>query len=281
MKKLIKTISLGLVGAIRSVWRWLTARPSYQFVTLSEQKLRYLPARRFSRAWFGLMAGSLGWGIASAWLWAGVWKLFNDPRDLMIMPALMMAGAILWLFRRGAVALIEIAFGREGTGRGLGGAALVVLLVMVLLRLQAYWYTGHLEYSLPDCIAWVRPGGKVYRVLVLMPLWGAWSMMAVCQFYKPTRRTERSVAAFARGCGPVATAVCMAVPLAMTIGYVGHLGLRAQLTIPAVTIGTAIVGGLVLCRATGALSRRGLLAGNILTQIVFVLVFLAFPFPFQ
>ena len=68
----------------------------------------------------------------------------------------------------------------------------------------------------------------------------------------------------------------MAVGLAMTIGYVGYLGLGAQLTIPAVTIVAAIISGLVMCRATGALSRRGLLAGNMLTQIVFVLAFLAF-----
>ncbi len=274
MKTLLNTIWLGLVGVIRSTWRWLTARPSYQFVTLSDEKLRYLHARRFSRAWFGLMVGSLGWGIASAWLWAGVWKLFNDRGDLMIMSSLVTAGAILWLFRRGAVALIEILFGREGTGRTMGGAGLVLLLVMVLLRLQAHWYAS--EYPLSYLISWIRPGGKVYRVLVLMPLWGAWSMMAVCQFYKPTKQTQRAVAAFARGCGPMAASLCMAVALAMTIGYVGYLGLGAQLTIPAVTIGAAIAGGLVLCRATGALSRRGLLAGNVLTQIVFVLSFLAF-----
>lgn len=259
---------------MKTIWRWLTAMPSYQFVTLSEEKLRYLPARRFSRAWFGLMAGSLGWGIASAWLWGGIWKLFSDRGDLMIMPALVTAGVIMWLFRRGVVALVEILFGREGTGRALAGAGLVVLLVMILLRLQADWYAP--EDQLWEKIAWIRPGGKVYRVLVLMPLWGAWSMMAVCQFYKPAKRTERAVAAFAGGCGPLATSVCMAVGLVTTIGYVGYLGLGAQLTIPAVTIGTAIVGGLVLCRATGTLSRRGLLAGNVLTQIVFVLSFLAF-----
>lgn len=259
---------------MKNIWRWLMARPSYQLVTLSDEKLRSEPRKRFSRAWLGLMAGSLGWGAASAWLWAGVWKLFNDPSELMIMPAFVTTGVILWLFRRGAVALIEIPFGREGTIRAIGAAGLVLLLVMVLLRLQADWYAS--EYPLAALIAWIRPGGKVYRVLVLMPLWGAWSMLAVCQFCKPTKRTEPAVAAFARGCGPLATSGCMAVGLAMTIGYVGYLGLGAQLTIPAVTIAAAIVGGLVMCRATGGLSRSGLLAGNLLTQIVFVLAFLAF-----
>lgn len=259
---------------VKNIWRWLVARPCYQLVTLSDEKLRAESPQRFSRAWLGLVAGSLGWGVASAWLWAGVWKLFNDPSDLMIMPAVVTAGVIVWLFRQGAVALIEIPFGREGTIRALGATGLVMLVIMVLLRLQADWYAS--EYPLRAYIAWVRPGGKVYRVLVLMPLWGAWSMLAVCQFCRPTRRTEPAVAAFARGCGPLATAGCMAVGLAMTIGYVGYLGLGAQLAIPAVTIAAAIISGLVMCRATGALTRRGLLAGNLLTQIVFVLAFLAF-----
>jgi hypothetical protein len=45
--------------------------------------------------------------------------------------------------------------------------------------------------------------------------------------------------------------------------------------IPVVTIFGAILGGLVLCRGRGGADRSVLLAANVLTQILFVLAYLA------
>lgn len=267
---------------IRSTWRWLINRPSCRLMILSDERLRAESPRGFSHAWVGLVLGSLGWGIASAWLWGGAWKLFNDPgrsmlpgTSMLMMASVVTAAAIvLGPFRRAAIALVEIVFPSNATARSIAAAALVFVFVVAFLRLDADWHRS--EYPVPWGLEWIRPGGKMYRVLLLMPLWGAWSMLAVCQFRKPASRTEPAVAAFARGCGPLAAAGCLAVGLAMTIGYVGYLGLGAQLTIPAVTIAAAVTGGLGMCRADGVLSRRGLLAGNMLTQIVFLLAFLVF-----
>ena len=99
-------------------------------------------------------------------------------------------------------------------------------------------------------------------------------MLVLPQFCKPDEATEPAVAAFAAGCGPLAAAACMAVPMGLSICYFSYLA-WTQLAIAGAAVLAATAGGTLLCRATGGLKRDSLLAANLLTQIVFILAYLA------
>jgi len=108
-------------------------------------------------------------------------------------------------------------------------------------------------------------------VLLLMPVWGAWSMLIAIQFCRPDGATDSVTRRFARGCGPLAAAACLAPPLAGTIVYFHYLGPAAQAGISAVTVATAIASGPILCRLARGLTRDALLTGNLLTQLAFLM----------
>ena len=262
--------------SLSSAYRWLVNRPSYLLLTADEDRLAARRPGAFARSGPGLMVGAVLWGSGLAWLWGAAWRLYGDiGTSELAMPAMVTAVVlVLWPMRRAAGALVKIAFGRNPSVRAVGAAAVVVVLFVAFYRLRADW--SRAEWSLWPVLAWTRPQCKIYRVLVLMPVWGAWSMLATCQFRRPSAATEPAVAALARGCGAAQAAVWMAAVLAMTIGYYGYLGQGAQLMIPAATIAAAIGGGLVLAYAAGGLCRKALLAVNVLTAAVHVLVFLVF-----
>ena len=240
-------------------------------MTADDNLLAHAEPPPFERAWADLILLSLAWGIAWSGIWGGAWMLFGDY-GLLIMPAAAaMATFCLWPFRRALAALAEIVGGRNRTARSLAATVLVVLLTLCLIRLRPNSYRS--ENVLPFWAAWLRPRDQLYRVLILMPLWGAWAMIVAVQFCRHTHRTEEAVAAFAR-CGPIPAAGLMGALLAVTILYFNFLPWW-QLSISGVTILAAIGGGLVLARLTGGPTRRSLLAGNVLTQIVFILAYLA------
>jgi len=251
---------------------WLARRPSYMLLTACDERLSAEPAARFAHAWAELLVLSICWGLVSVGIWSAAWGLFGRPFGL-ILPAAMVAGVfVLWPFRRASGALVETVSPAETAARATGAAVLVVLLTLALMSLQPYDYRR--DAQLPDWIAWFRPWIKLYRVLLLMPLWGAWAMLITPQFSRPKATTEPAVASFARGCGPLAAAAVMALLLAATITYFNFLPWE-QVGISAAAVTAAIAGGALCCRASGGLSRRALLAANVLTQLVFLLAYLA------
>jgi uncharacterized membrane protein YozB (DUF420 family) len=66
----------------------------------------------------------------------------------------------------------------------------------------------------------------------------------------------------------------MGLVLAWSILYFRFLP-WAQVGISALAALAAVLGGLALCRRAGGLTHQVLLAANLLTQIVFLLVYLA------
>jgi len=257
---------------LASVVGWLARRPSYMLLTACDERLSgELPAR-FTYAWAELLVLSTCWGLASVGIWSVVWGLFGGPFGL-VLPAATVAGAfVLWPFRRASAALVETLLPAESAARAFGAAVLVVLLTLALMSLQPYDYRR--DAHLPDWIAWFRPWIKLYRVLLLMPLWGAWAMLITPQFTRPKADTEPAVAAFARGCGPLAAAAVMAALLAATITYFNFLPWE-QVGISGAAVIAATAGGVLCCQATGGLNRRALLAANVLTQLAFLLAYLA------
>ena len=259
-----------LAGAID---RLLALRSGYVLLMGGEGRLAAAPPERFAHGWLGLMILSLLWGLVLVNLWGGTWRLFHDY-DPLIMPAMATAGCFcLWAFRRGLVAIAELIGGRDATARAVAAAALVLAVGLCLARLRPDWHRG--EFEIPWWLQPLRPQAKLYRVLLLMPIWGGWSMMIAGKFTRPGERTAPQVAAFARGCGALPAAGCMAVPLVVSMAYFHYLGVGYQVAIPASAIVTAIGAGVALCRLTGGLNRRALLATNVLTQMAFVMTFIA------
>jgi len=257
---------------IVSAWRWLARRPGYMLLTADEGRLAAEPGERFRHAWAGLMCGSLAWGLANTVVWGAAWRVFGGYTLLLLPSLAMLTFVLLWPGRQAAAALAEALAGGKSALRPTMAALIVLVLAGSLLALQPDWYRS--EYALPQSIAWIRPQAKFYRVLILMPLWGGWSMLIVCQFRKPDPTTTAPMAAFARGCGPFVAAACLALPLAGSIFYFSYLP-WTQLSISGAAVFAAIVGGLILCPRNGGPSRNNVLATNLLTQIVFVLACLA------
>ena len=260
---------------VRSIYRRLLDRPAYMFLTACDEPLERQNPRRFARAWVGLMALSIATGLGLVGLWGVGWRFFGDDYGRFVMPA---AAAVVFLFawpmRRSLVCASRLIGGEDAAGRMVIGAMLIVAAWACFLCLKPDWYRA--EYAMPGWLAWIRPAAKVYRVLLVMPVWGCWSMLITVQFCRPGDRTEQAMRTFAHGCGPLTAAGCMAVPLAGTFAYFHYLGTGAQWTIPAVTIFVAIFGGFVLSRLGGGLRRSVLLADNLLAQLAFVLTYLAF-----
>ncbi len=255
------------------IYPWLTNRPAYALLTASDERLGRLQPQRFRGAWVGVMLISLLCGVGLVGLWGAAWAIYGDY-DILIMPALVTAAVfVLWPFREALVSLAEAIGGRNPTARAASAAVLVLILIMCFMRMKSAPVYRH-EYVLPAALAWIRPQQELYRVLLLMPLWGGWAMLITCQFCKVSDRTEPAVAALAKGCGPLATAACMGMLLAATIMYFNFLP-WTQLSISAAAIIAAVGGGLVLCKLVGDLKRNVLLGTNLLTQIAFILTYLA------
>lgn len=241
------------------------------FLTAGEESLAAQEPSRFVRAGLGTMGLAMGCGLLLTGAWGLGWTLFHGYAPLTMPAAVTMAVFVLWPFRRACVSLADLCAGKDGSSRPVVLCVLVVGLAMCLMSLGDF-HSG--EYALPEWLQWVRPGEKYYRVLLLMPLWGAWSMLITPQFCRASAATEPYVAALARGGGAGTAAVCLVPPLAGSIFYFHYLGLWVQVVLSAVAVLGAIAAGLVCCRASGGLTRRALLAGNLLTQILFLLAYL-------
>lgn len=259
---------------IVSTYRWLVARPSYMFMTADDARLAARAPQLFRRAWLGLMALSLLWGAAMAYLYGAAWAVFGEVTGLRLMSAgAVVAVTVGWLYRRAVADLgLTIAGGDNVRAAPVAGA-ITVLLALALLGLES----GRPDYSdsLPWFLHWIPR--TMFRTLILGPLWGAWAMLIIPQFCRPTKRTEPAIRAMVRGCGPMTAAACMVVPLAATL-YSYRMFCEDgwwYLSIPAAPVLAAIFGGWALCRTDAGPTRRALLSANMLTQIAFILAYLA------
>ena len=253
---------------IRQCLGWLLHRPAYMMLTASDMAMLAEPPARFARAGGELMLLAVLWGILLSVVWTVSWGLFQDYTLLIMPAAATLAVHVLWPMRRMGSSLAEVV----GRGNGLAEALLVAVLALCLLSLQADY--NRAENSLPEWLAWIRPSGKMLRVLLLMPVWGTWAMLIMPQFCRAGDCTEPWLAAFAKGCGPMAAAAMLPLPLAGTIFYFHYMGPNAQLWISGLSLLSAIGGSLLLCRVCGGLNRRSWLAVGALTQMVFLVTYL-------
>jgi len=269
----VKGIVVSTARALLRGGRWLRRRPSWMLMTADEPRLAQEPPKRFARSWWGLMGLSVLWGVVLVNVWGASWSVFRDYDPLIMPAAATSALFVLWAFRRPLAALAGVLGGRDAASRAVAAAGLVLVVGLCLARLSAD--TQRFEQPVPWWLQWLRPPTKLYRVLLLMPVWGAWSMIVTVQFCRPGERTGPQVAAFARGCGAPAAAVCMALPLVASLLSFRYLGQGSLALVSGAPIAAAIGSGLALCRHVGGLTRRALLAANVTTQIVFLGSYLA------
>lgn len=253
------------------VLRWLRRRPGYMLLTADDAALAEELPGRFGRAWLSVMVVSLLWGCCSVVLWSWTWGLFGDFSGIPLMPvAVVLVVGLVWLYARSLLALAESLAGRDEP-RSAAVAVLVAAWALMLLGIKG-WNPDFPHY-LPPLLQWTRPR-TMFRALLLAPIWGGWAMLLAGQFCRPSARTEPAVAAFARGCGVTTAVAVLAVLLATTVTYFNNLP-WTQLGISATAVVAAAAGGVLLCRRWGGLCRSSLLAVNLLTQIAFLLAYLA------
>jgi len=212
------------------------------------------------------------WSLAAGLLVVGVWSLANAwlgaNREL---PGVL-AGAVWlwWPMRRGMTSLAGLT-SRDAASRSLTLAVLAVLAVFVVanLRMENYYDNDPLWWWL----AWVRPHEQHFRVLILAPLWGAWMMLVAPRLGRSGPANDLATRALADSCGPVLSAVLLAVPLGLTVFYFRWMGW--WIFIPTVLpLAAAVVAPMALCRRR-VLDRRALLAASAVTQLTFFLAYLA------
>lgn len=258
--------------ATKAVYDWLIRRPGYMLLTASQARLAAEDPNRFRYAWWELMLASVLWSLASVVIWGAAWAVFRDQIWLLMPAAVTTTVFALWPYRNSILALAEALGGRDAAGRSLAATLVVLLLCLSLAAMRGHidWYKG----GLPAWIAWVLPDYVTYRILALMPLWGGWAMLVPGQFCRKAADAEPAVTAMYARAGAMVTAGTMGVILAVTILFLRHTA-WTQATVSASAIATAVIGGMVLCRLLGGLRRSTLLAVNVLTQLAFLLGYLA------
>ncbi len=246
---------------------WFFRHPAIRFFFSREESLS-APPDRLARLWIELLAVSFLWGWVCVGVWHGSQWLFGQSVRLSFLPNLLTAVMLLMVLYHRATICLVCLFSRNQIARtAILAAGLAMLFVAGMLVMEPGWYFQ--EQFLPGWLAWVRPESKIDRLLLLLPLWGAWSMLILPQFQRPDSE-HVFASAIARGCGPFTAAAIMGALLAATIGYFAYLP-WTQLTIPVVGILTAVIGGLTLARRNGAMDRSVLLATNLLTQLAVLL----------
>ena len=260
--------------SLRHATGWPLRRPGILFLTAGEEDLARQDPARFRHAWIGLTIQSVLWGLVLVNSWGLAWMVFGGFPPYLVPAAATLAIFVLGPCRRAIVAFLDVFAPGSSPSRPVLAAVLVAGLGMCLARLTGP-SSGSDDYPrLEWWLNWVRPWA-LYRVLLLMPVWGAWSMLIGPQYCRSRQKADPATAAFAKGCSPVAAAGCLVLPLGGTLFYFHYLGLGSQIVLSATACLTAIAAGIVCCRRAGGLCRRSLLAANLITQVAFLLACLA------
>ncbi len=249
---------------VSSTWRRLTGFSAWRLLMGDDGSLQDQPAAAFTLSWPWVVAMSVAAGLALSGLWSLAQLAFGDAAHL---PALVAAGAfVAILYRRALISVAKVVSPDDGSSQQLILSLLVVAVVM------CFWALEGLNARQEDPM-WLRPFQWYNRVLMIAPLWGAWAMILAPKLSRPSAQCEPAAAAFAKGCGPLVASLLVALPLAWSLMYLRFLEIW-QLLCVGVTMAAAPALALALGWRCGY-TRRTLLAVNVLTQLAFVLAYLA------
>jgi hypothetical protein len=255
------------------MWRFiLRVHAGWVYLAGSERAVQARPAELYQRPCLPLLLAALGWGVFSGLVWQLVnvisWRYLHEYTA----PAAAVA-ALTFLFplRPAAMELSTLLLGRRRFVR-LGGLVVLAGLYWLLLR-QSWRY--HHDYAnwLPPRWDWLWPM-ETYRLLVLAPLWGAWGIVVLGQFYRPSAQTDRATASLAGRLHPLAVAACLLAPLAASLACLRFLG-PCHLVPPAAALAAIFGGGSLLAVFRPPLRRAVLLSTGLLAQLAFLAAYVA------
>jgi hypothetical protein len=249
------------------------------FILLAGRPERHTdnPDRLFARAWIGLLALSLLWGWLSIAVFGAVLRASGGvSRPLWAAAAVLAALCLAGPFRPAALDLAGLLGLRTRAARTVIFLLLWAAWTACLAYLRLKQHHGHAdeEQALLPALAWIRPDLEAFRVLLLVPLWGAWGMMIAVQFCRPGEGSCPALRCFAAGCGPMLSAAVMGILLWWSILYFSFLPWR-QLTISAAAVLAGILSAILARRRAADLSRPVLTAANLGAQLAFLLAYLA------
>jgi len=216
-----------------------------------------IPALPMRRAWPSVLLAGLGWAFV---------------------PVALLQTACRWGWPHGLgwlipAALCAAALALRPGGRGPIVTALALTLgavgVAAAINYAVRYWDPDWPTQLPQPWAWLWPRA-LYRVLILMPVWGAWALLALGRFRPPGDLTDAPTRRLVETTGPVRAAAMLAVPLAGTL--VGLMFLRPAMRFvpPAGAVLAGLAGGAILARRRGHLGREVLLGANLLAQMGFL-----------
>ena len=242
-----------------------------KLLIMNDREFTSISSSGFRWWWLGLLLLSGLWGGLLASLWYGLFWLtkWSDSADSLV-GLLLAAVHLLCIYRYAAISLVRIIGGRNRTLQTMLMSFLVLAFIICLMLLRSDWHRHEAQWP-----AWAdlfRPASKVVRVTILSCLWGGWSMMILPNFYRRSVNEQSLVACMGRWCGPVTCVLVMGGLLGLSIGWFGYMA-WTQLSISVCTLVAATIGGFVLAHIHQVLDRKVLLASNILTQIVFLIIF--------
>lgn len=252
--------------------------PALVFLVGSRRQLgRFGPGRLAGAGWrLMLLGAALGLGFVG--LWELTYRLSRPHLTHGVVTAQTCAAvacAVAWValtYRRGFLSLIKIIAGPRRRIQWPGLVGVVAAWAALLSYAVRYWNPDWPTH-LPAAAAWLWPRA-LYRVILLAPVWGSWSMVVLGKFHASTAKTDPYPQALADGTSPVAAAALLALPLAGSFIYLMFLAQPLRFVPPAAAILAALGGGALAIRIRGRLCREALLAANVLTQSAFLLAYL-------
>ncbi len=260
-----------LIGRAAS---WLAHRPGVMLTLASDDALAAELPRRLGPAWLGVLGWGVVWGVTLMAAWSLTAIYFGSVTGLWIMPAVAAAVMLgLGTSRRLISEAAQTLLGGDVTARAVFACSLLIVLALGLIAGRSPNSHEDVYGVLPNWFGWVRPAEYEARILFLMPLWGAWSMLITSQFCRCCDCTEAAIKAFRKGCGAVAATFSLALPWACTWFYFGYMGWNL-LTLAGSATGGAVVIGILMCRYGGGLTRRTLLTTNLLVQFLVLVVYI-------
>jgi len=240
---------------------------------LPASKLKRHPPERFARTGGAVMLLGLAWGGLLAALWDVSFRLTWPALLNWVVPAGLCAAAMtLGPYRLAAASLLEGVIGRRPWARWAALSTLTALVALVL-NYAVRWWDPDWPTHLPQTWVWLWPRA-LYRALILAPVWGSWSMLGLVQFHRPGPGTDPPTRQFAASVGPLAAAGYLMAPLAGSLIYMNFL-YPWHFVPPAAALAAGLGGGATLVRLRGRLCREAMLATNFLTQLLFLLAYLA------
>jgi hypothetical protein len=241
-------------------------------------------------AYHWLVPSGLLIGLGYTVVYRAVWRQFGEVRTLPLMPAvavwLVDVGLFGMLFYLGAARTVrgllsrspapELAAGRDVSPYPVESLSLLVFVVLKLMLL----------ISIPHGISgWPGPGDwrshfnwmyahAYYRPLILLPMWGRWSMLLVASIGRLRDETDTTWTSFCASLSAGRVLVWMVPVTVLTSIYCARLGRwMFGCIIACVVLAGTYLYGVLAARRQGGQTRDSIRGGALIGELIFLVVY--------